>query len=262
VAQEATKFRERWKRDGIFDRYFKDKTILDIGCGSDKILPSAHGWELDPDGNGQLLTGLADASFDVVFSSHFLEHTADPLESLLNQWRVLRPSGYLIFQIPDEDLYEQFLYPSPFNTDHKYTWTIHKDISWSPASKNIIDLIRYLPNHKIISLRVIDTGYDYSRLLSDIAHDQTDLEKAEACIEGIIQKSPPSQCCHSLLDRCFLCSRCGRMEFVIRGKNREGRLEGYCRGCGDTTTQFTGFIYEPTDVAGPEAPGTQPSDTA
>lgn len=216
----------------MYERYFTDKTVLDIGCGDDKITESATGWELEPDGNGQMLATIPDTSFDVVFSSHFLEHVADPLEGLLNQWRVLRPGGYLIFQIPDEDLYEQCLYPSPWNSDHKYTWTIHKDHTWSPASKNVVDLIRYLPNHKIISMKIVDTGYRYDIVNPRTAVDQTEKYGAEAAVEVIVQKYLNTQVCQGGLVRVFQCPKCNRLEFVIRGLNSKDQLDGWCRGCG------------------------------
>ncbi len=41
-----------------------------------------------------------DATFDLVFSQGFLEHFRDPLPYLREQVRVLKPSGYLIIDVP------------------------------------------------------------------------------------------------------------------------------------------------------------------
>ncbi len=54
----------------------------------------------------------------------------------MHHWlRVLKPGGHLVVTIPEEDLYEQGRFPSTFNLDHKWTFTIHKQKSWSAKSK-------------------------------------------------------------------------------------------------------------------------------
>lgn len=42
-----------------------------------------------------------DASYDVVLSSHMLEHTTNPLKAIAEWRRVLKPSGYLLLVVPD-----------------------------------------------------------------------------------------------------------------------------------------------------------------
>lgn len=221
---EATKLKQRWERDGIFNRYFSG-AVLDVGAGDDKIIPEATGFD-KAEGDGQVLGSIADLSFDTVFSSHFLEHVRDPLEALLSQWRVLRPGGYLIFLVPDEDLYERSCWPSVGNPDHKHTYTISKSASWSPVSKSLVDLIQYLPDHKVISLRTVDTGY-----LPGVEEDQTQTG-AEAAIEGIIQKLPIQPPIVSQLDYLILCPHCLRGEIVIRGITPERKIAYWCRSCG------------------------------
>lgn len=228
MAQEATKFRTRWEHEGLWKKYIDGKKILDIGCGDDKIISEATGWDL-PEGDGQLLRGVADESYDVVFSSHFIEHLRDPLEGLLNQWRVLRDGGHLIFLVPDEDLYEQGVWPSIFNNDHKFTYTVFKDNSWSPASRNIVDLVGYLPNHKLISARIIDTGYDYD---TEKIFDQSDVLKAEVCVEVIVQKAPTQVSHQTKLKEVFRCPSCKRMEFICHGVTKENKIEAWCLHCG------------------------------
>src|SRR5678810_1041364 len=107
MALEASKSGPR------FQRYLVGKGI-DIGSGNDPIVADAFCWDKEQ-GDAQLLEDLPDELFDYVFSSHCLEHMRNPLEAILNWWRVLRPGGYMVILVPDEDLYEQGVWPSIFN---------------------------------------------------------------------------------------------------------------------------------------------------
>jgi SAM-dependent methyltransferase len=224
---ETTKARDRHLAEGFYDRFLRGKG-LDIGCGSDKVVPTAVGYDIE-NGDAQYLADLDNESFDYVYSSHCLEHMRDPLEALLNWWRVLKPGGHLIVAVPDEDLYEQGIVPSIFNPDHKVTFTISKEKSWSPVSRNLVDLIRHLPRHKVISLRIIDEGYDYEKLGSD--EDQT-LGLAEAMIEAIVQKVKEEIPLRSPLQHLVRCPRCERLELTLLGWERTGDLQARCRSCG------------------------------
>lgn len=240
MSQEASKLRERWIREGTWERYFRaDRSVLDIGCSTDKIVPWARGWDLDlGDSDAQYLIGVPDESYDIVFSAHCLEHMRDPAEALRNWWRVLKPEGYLIFEVPDEDLYEQGIWPPQFNQDHKYTYTISKEASWSPVTKSVTRLLDTLPSRKVVSIRIVDKNYDYTR--TDFK-DQTDMG-AEAGIEAIVQKV--SRQCEfvTALHRLTLCPSCGRGELIMRGVTRERAFEIQCGACG-----FHGTVTIPLD---------------
>lgn len=86
----------------------------------------------------------------------------------------------------DEDLYEQGVFPSRFNGDHKWTWTMHNRVSWSPKSMNVFDLLSVLDDCEILSVELVDTNYDHSK--SQV--DQT-LGDAEAFIEVVLKKTKP-----------------------------------------------------------------------
>lgn len=53
--------------------------------------------------NGERLATVADASQDFLIANHFLEHTRDPIATLKNHLRVLRPGGHLYLAIPLKD---------------------------------------------------------------------------------------------------------------------------------------------------------------
>jgi len=223
---ESAKARPRREREGFFDKYMKGNG-LDIGYGGDLVVPNARGWDLE-DGDAQELTGLANESFDFVYSSHCLEHMRDPVVSLLNWWRVVKPGGYLIFIIPDEDLYEQGIWPSVYNADHKNTFTVSKDKSWSPVSCNLTDLVARLPDRKVISIRTSDEGYDYSR--TDKA-DQT-RGNVEAAIEVIVQKAIPAFKWETRFRETFRCPDCGYGRLGLEGQEQNYQIACMCPLCG------------------------------
>ena len=154
----------------FMNRYFAGNGI-DIGGKPDPLalyhelfprMRSVRTWDWE-DGNAQHLAGVGDESLDFVHSSHCLEHLADPHEGLANWFRVLRPSGHMIVIVPDEDLYEQGVFPSTFNRDHKWTFTIHKPQSWSDRSINVLELLVALgPTAQILKVQLLDASYRYS----------------------------------------------------------------------------------------------------
>jgi ubiquinone/menaquinone biosynthesis C-methylase UbiE len=138
-----------------------------------------------PQGDAQMLSNVADQTFDFIFSSHCLEHMRDPYEALSNWIRVVRPGGYLVISVPDEDLYEQGVWPSTFNSDHKFSFTICKKASWSPVSINLFDLIsKFSYLVRTLSITTIDHAYR-SKLQR---FDQTTTPLSESAIEFILRK--------------------------------------------------------------------------
>ncbi len=158
---------------------------IDIGCSNTPITDTCDRWDLEQ-GDAQYLSGVADETYDWIFSSHLLEHVRNPTAAVARWWKTLKVGGYLIFLVPDEDLYEQYVWPSRFNDDHRSTFTPSKATSWSPVSVNITDMLNGLPGHKLLSLTIEDTGYDYSL----VDTDQTS-GGAEASIQVIIRKEQP-----------------------------------------------------------------------
>lgn len=179
-------------------RYFVGEGI-DIGAGDDPLalygelfplMRSCRAWDR-ADGDAQHMADVPDASFDFVHSAHCLEHLVDPAEGLANWLRILKPGGHLVCIIPDEDLYEQGVFPSTYNADHRHTFTIHKRESWSPASINLVDLLARVPaDIAVLKIELMDATYRYqlARGRAGRRLDQTLTPIGECGIEFIVRK--------------------------------------------------------------------------
>ena len=117
-------------------------------------------------GDANHIRRYVDRRFDYVYASHCLEHMIDPKAAISEWWTLVKPGGVLFIIVPDEDLYEQGVWPSRFNPDHKWSFTIAKHRSWSPVSINLFDLMRGLPEGEIVDIRLQDDGY-HRHLLSN-----------------------------------------------------------------------------------------------
>jgi SAM-dependent methyltransferase len=182
-------------RDARFaTRYFRGDGI-DVGGGIDSLALYLEFFPLvrrlavydQVQGDAQLLDNVADASFDFLYSSHCLEHLRDPAEALGNWLRVVKPGGHLVVQVPDEDLYEQGVWPSRFNGDHKLTFTLMKRQSWSPVSVNVLDLLRNVADRALpLSVELLDQGYRYQ--FQGQPFDQTQTPLSESGIEFVLRR--------------------------------------------------------------------------
>lgn len=178
-------------------RYFVGEGV-DIGAGPDALtqyaqqFPLMHGckaWDL-ADGDAQLMASLPDESLDFAHSSHCLEHMRDPREALFHWLRILRPGGHLVCIVPDEDMYEQGMFPSTFNGDHKWTFTMHKAASWSTQSVNLLELlseVAYIA--QTIKVEQLDATFRFG--LARV--DQTQTPVGECALEFILRKLPADE---------------------------------------------------------------------
>jgi len=105
------------RRSVQFASYIKDKDVIDIGCGAGGFVEYARDSVksisgVEPQGymmkeleeNGykmfKLPEDVPDESFDVVTLFHVLEHFTEPIETLKEARRILRPNGTIIVEIP------------------------------------------------------------------------------------------------------------------------------------------------------------------
>lgn len=127
-----------------FQPWNKTGRILDVGCSAAFFMHLAqkNGWKAD---GVEIASWAADFSnhelgvrvfcgtldqakfpddtFDVIFSSHVLEHIAEPKALLLEMRRVLRPGGLHVSVVPT-----QFASPS---------WRLHKRFIGDPPPKHV-----------------------------------------------------------------------------------------------------------------------------
>jgi SAM-dependent methyltransferase len=216
--KECSKSIQRRLADSNFLRCYFVGVGIDIGGKPDPLalyqefFPLMHAiktWDWE-DGDAQFLAGVDDETLDFVHSSHCLEHLVDPETGLHNWFRVLKPGGYLIITVPDEDFYEQGIFPSTFNRDHKWTFTILKLNSWSGRSINLVDLVRKLgPAAELIKIEQLMATYRFNLP----RFDQTLSPVGECGIELVIRKRPAKEV-----------AKGGRWQRVDQQPSREMRL--------------------------------------
>jgi len=196
--KECSKSISRRLSDSNFINHYFVGNGLDIGGKPDPLvlysdlfsqMKDVKTWDWE-DGDAQHLDGVSNNQYDFVHSSHCLEHLVDPKEGLRNWLRVVRPGGYLVITVPDEDLYEQGVFPSTFNKDHKWTFTIFKIRSWCERSLNVIDLVRELgEDSELVRIEQLSLNYRFNLP----RYDQTLTPVAECGIEFIIRKRPEDE---------------------------------------------------------------------
>lgn len=141
---------------------------LDIGCGAWKQFPHWIGVDnrldtklfnqaMDPDvtvDTAEDLSLFASNSLDFVFSSHLLEHIPyERVPATLKEWmRVLKPRGYLVLYLPDEDEYPK-VGAEGANPDHK----------WNVSYDKVIDAMQSL-GWDLVDFQKRNEGLEYSLL--------------------------------------------------------------------------------------------------
>ncbi len=149
----------RLRSPEFIKKYLSGK-VIDIGGGNDLVHPSAERFDIE-DGDANHITRYrSPLSYDTVYSSHCLEHMHNPAHALNEWWQLVAPGGHLIVTVPEEDLYEQGIWPSHFNTDHKVTFRLDHDTTWSLVSIELRGLVSSLPNSKIIFIGINDHSYN------------------------------------------------------------------------------------------------------
>lgn len=190
---ETSKSAQRRSRDPAFQQHYFAGKGIDIGAGDDPLSAHAHAFPLvtevvswdKAEGDALRMAGAQDASFDFVHSSHCLEHLVNPFQGLARWLELLKPGGYAVITVPDEDLYEKGRWPSPFNRKHKVSFTVCKHEKTLPQSVNVLDLMRAVaPVASCERVWLVREHYDERRANVD----QTARGLAECAIEIVLRK--------------------------------------------------------------------------
>ena len=190
---EQSKAAKRRFNDGNFHcKYFRGIGI-DIGAGNDTLqnvsqsfpgIRRVRAWDI-ADGDAQYLETVKDGEYDFVHASHCLEHMVDWKIALENWIRVVKPTGYLVITIPEERMYEKFNWPSRFNSDHKWSFTLEPN-SAMPKTVNVLDMCKSV--NELASVEKIELINQFYRDDIDQDFDQTMTPNVECCIEVILKK--------------------------------------------------------------------------
>lgn len=149
-------------------------SILDIGCGDDKITPDAigvdgrdlpgvdviskHAGDFAIQGDLMLKFGEDVPYFDTVFSSHFLEHIPDQYQAI-EVWRTLiADGGHLVLYLPDGNHYN-----NKENQEHVIDMKYEDFLFWFRRSfcgegKDFRD--EHLPKYFNLVDHGLDVGHD------------------------------------------------------------------------------------------------------
>jgi len=160
MGTESTKTKS--VRSEKFIKTYFNGSVIDIGGGSDPVVKHAEIFDLIHGDAQHILDYKNIESYDCVNSSHCLEHMKDVPAAISQWWSLVKPGGYMVTVVPHEDLYEQGVWPSIFNLDHKATFRLKNKSTWSPVSYDIYDLMKNLPNAVIISAEIQDENYNHS----------------------------------------------------------------------------------------------------
>jgi SAM-dependent methyltransferase len=184
-------------RDPEFIKKYLPGKVIDIGAGNDLVCDWAEKFDLENGDANHIARHREPNTYDAVHSSHCLEHMDNPEHALQEWWSLIKKGGHLVLVVPDEDLYEQGYWPSRFNGDHKATFTLKNEKSWSPVSYNIRDLVSKLPGAEVISGEIQDKNYDYDLQTRYPPKETTKVSIGLKVLRKIFRKIPLIR--HSLL---------------------------------------------------------------
>jgi tetratricopeptide (TPR) repeat protein len=177
------RFFTRWLSGDGIDISTEPGSLSSLSCFF-PLVKSLRNWQ-QSDGDATLMGSVADDAYDFVHASHYLARVDDPLQALGNWIRICKPGGHLIITAPDEDLYEQGVWPSTFNTDHKWSFTIHKPASWSPRSISLLKLSMHFQEEvEVLKIEKLDSAFKHG----EARFDQSSYGLAESAIELVLRK--------------------------------------------------------------------------
>jgi SAM-dependent methyltransferase len=182
-----------------FRKWIQGK-VLDVGPGSDSLakwaylfpdIVSVDGIDLYPGfltydgrtiiGDATRLLEVDDDTYDTVHSSHCLEHTGSPYEALKNWIRVCKPGGHIVIVVPDADMYEGRVFPSRWNSDHK--WMLSATRPSEGRLVNLVELVASIPTVGLVYLNLLEATWPG---IPDVDHTLNPV--TESAIELVLRR--------------------------------------------------------------------------
>lgn len=129
-----------------------DSNVIDIGCRGDKIKTSAYGVDIVSTQDVDLVISPNDiyrlsefekleSGFQIVYSSHTLEHLQDPVNALRDWVKLLKKDGYIVLYLPDVDYYKEH------NPEHLHNWTMASFFDYIHIELPFLELIELIADN-------------------------------------------------------------------------------------------------------------------
>lgn len=178
--RETTKAFRRMHNDPLFNRIPKG-LWLDIGGGTDAL---PHSTCYDRPHDAQICSDLRRSAYQLVYSSHCIEHIDDAPAALATWWSLVAPGGWLWVLAPDWKLYEHEIWPSPLNGQHLWRCRLLGPTSYTERWLSLGEEA-YIMGGQVMRLATQDTDYNYT--ITDPTVDQS-RTSAEVSIELVVRK--------------------------------------------------------------------------
>lgn len=93
-------------------------------------------------GDVAAVPGVEERAFDFVHAGQCLQNVSNPTKTVARWLDLVKPGGYLVLTVPDEDLEEGGKWPSQIDPSRRASFTVCKPASALPASVNVLDMVR------------------------------------------------------------------------------------------------------------------------
>ncbi len=194
MAQESTKsLRRRYCEDaqGIFPwRKILVGPGIDVGAGDDLIpIPGFVPFDKEHGNAERLSEYFPHKSQKTIHSSQCAEHMSNPLEALLDWMKLLKKGGHLVWTVPDVGAYENFVYPSRHNPDHRASFSMIYRGSTFPIHYHLPTMMESFKGiAEVLLCRYVETNLDWNeRTKRDLTWNPS--EQCEMWNEVVLRKS-------------------------------------------------------------------------
>ena len=131
------------------------KNVVDLGCGDNKTVEWADGFDAKEGVNFNAGIPAPDGKYEVVIGRHILEHIIDPVRFLEECHRIMQYDGRLILAIPDEDLDDTI----PLDIEHKHAYTVQ-------SLKNLVQKCGFIYDRECFNCNNVSSIVIFKRSLT------------------------------------------------------------------------------------------------